>query len=318
MEKQTLFLHISQINPSACTELYKSSMGMESNSTAQSSKHLSGLAAFNPEASDEEDAFSMAPKLAAFEGASVLALGARQDNDQLAAYANCGKQLIKEGKVALVVYGGDRIQYDGSDTQYSAGLADTGLPSKKTAYQLIIEKFVRSQLNAHEAKKSSKKVQKCQILIMTSTEDFIETKNFLKDNNYFGANKSNLILYPQGMIPQVDLDGKIVLGTTHEIQMQPAGSGAIFESICNNEKVREALNKVDYCQIVDITNYCNTILDPVAIGFTHKNELHASIKVFDRSSVPNGFKKEGGLFVVKKKNKIDFVSYSQAKKWNQL
>lgn len=34
--------------------------------------------------------------------------------------------------------------------------------------------------------------------------------------------------------------------------------------------------------------------------------------------MPNGFKKEGGLFVVKKKNKIDFVTYSQAKKWNQL
>ena len=100
--------------------------------------------------------------------------------------------------------------------------------------------------------------------------------------------------------------------------MQPAGSGSIFESICNNEKVKEALNKVEYCQIVDVTNYCNTILDPVAIGFTHKNDLHASMKVFDRSSIPNGFKKEGGLFVVKKKNKIDFVTYSQAKKWNQL
>lgn len=120
------------------------------------------------------------------------------------------------------------------------------------------------------------------------------------------------------MVPQVDLDGKIVLGTTHEIQMQPAGSGAIFESICNNEKVKEALCKVEYCQIVDITNYCNTILDPVAIGFTHKNDLHASVKVFDRSSAPSGFKKEGGLFIVKKKNKIDFVTYSQAKKWNQL
>lgn len=218
----------------------------------------------------------------------------------------------------MVIYGGDRIQYDGSDKQYSAGMADTGLPSKKTPYQILIEKFIRSQMNAHDAKKPSKKVQKCQILLMTSTEDFIETKFFLRENNYFGAKKENFLVYPQGMIPQVDLDGKIVLGTTHEIQMQPPGSGAIFESICNNEKVREALTKVDYCQLVDITNYSNTVLDPVAIGYTHKNDLHASIKVFDRSSVPNGFKKEGGLFIVKKKGKIDFVTYSQAKKWNQL
>jgi UDP-N-acetylglucosamine pyrophosphorylase len=52
---------------------------------------------------------------------------------------------------------------------------------------------------------------------MTSTEDYIETKFFLRENNYFGAKKENFTVYPQGMIPQVDLDGKIVLGTTHEI-----------------------------------------------------------------------------------------------------
>lgn len=71
------------------------------------------------------------------------------------------------------------------------------------------------------------------------------------------------------MVPQVDLDGKIILGTTHEIQMQPAGSGAIFESICNNTKVKEVLGLVEYAQLVDITNFCNTIMDPVSIGFTH-------------------------------------------------
>lgn len=145
---------------------------------------------------------------------------------------------------------------------------------------------------------------------MTSTEDFLDTKFFLKENNYFGANKKNVLVYPQGMVPQVDLDGKIILGTTHEIQMQPAGSGAIFESICNNTKVKEALELVEYAQLVDITNFCNQIMDPISIGFTHQNDLYASMKVFDRSSVPNGYSKEGGLFLVKKKNKIDFVTYA--------
>ena len=31
---------------------------------------------------------------------------------------------------------------------------------------------------------------------MTSTEDFVETKYFLKENNYFGANKKNFMVYP--------------------------------------------------------------------------------------------------------------------------
>jgi hypothetical protein len=37
-------------------------------------------------------------------------------------------------------------------------MADTGLPSKKTSYQILIEKFIRAQMNAHDAKKNSKKI----------------------------------------------------------------------------------------------------------------------------------------------------------------
>jgi hypothetical protein len=34
--------------------------------------------------------------------------------------------------------------------------------------------------------------------------------------------------------------------------MSGAGSGSIFESICNNQKVKEVLKKVKYAQIIDI------------------------------------------------------------------
>lgn len=85
-------------------------------------------------------------------------MASNKQSSQLESYAQAGNKLIKEGKVALVIYGGDRIQYDGSDKQYSAGMADTGLPSKKSAYQILIEKFIRAQMNAHNAKKMSKKV----------------------------------------------------------------------------------------------------------------------------------------------------------------
>jgi hypothetical protein len=43
------------------------------------------------------------------------------------------------------------------------------------------------------------------------------------------------------MVPQVDLDGKIIMKRTSEIQLSPNGSGALFESINNNTKVRETL-----------------------------------------------------------------------------
>lgn len=68
---------------------------------------------------------------------------------ELAAYIETGNKLIKEGKVGLIIYGGDNIQYQDSEKLYSAGMAETGLPSKKSCYQIIIEKFIRAQVNAH-------------------------------------------------------------------------------------------------------------------------------------------------------------------------
>lgn len=100
-------------------------------------KHLSGLAAFQAEASDEEDAFGTAPKLQAFEGATMLSLAAMKaenKTDELEAYIKSGNKLIKEGKIGLIIYGGDRIMYDGSEKPEAGGMADTGLPSKKSPY----------------------------------------------------------------------------------------------------------------------------------------------------------------------------------------
>lgn len=97
--------------------------------------------------------------------------------------------------------------------------------------------------------------------------------------------------------------------------MQPAGSGAIFESICNNKKVQEVLSKIEYTQLVDITNYCNNILDPLMFGYTHDNALHACMKACDK---PTTSADQGGHFIVKKKNKFDLIPYNHVKKWNKL
>ncbi len=43
------------------------------------------------------------------------------------------------------------------------------------------------------------------------------------------------------MMPHVDLDGKIILSMPYQIQMSSAGSGSMFESICNNQIVKDAL-----------------------------------------------------------------------------
>lgn len=56
------------------------------------------------------------------------------------------------------------------------------------------------------------------------------------------------------MMPQVDLDGKIIMKRTSEIQLSPNGSGALFESINSNEKIRDTLKEADYVQVCSLNN----------------------------------------------------------------
>ena len=64
---------------------------------------------------------------------------------------------------------------------------------------------------------------------------------------------------------------------------------------------------MEYAQLVDITNYSNNILDPLMIGYTHDNALHACFKACDKTTTSAD---HGGHFVVKKKNKIDLIPYN--------
>ena len=76
-----------------------------------------------------------------------------------------------------------------------------GLPSGKSVYQILVEKFLRAQQVAHGSKKLTKQAQNCKLLIMASQSNYLETKKIFKDNNYFGASRKNFLFYTQGMVP---------------------------------------------------------------------------------------------------------------------
>jgi len=60
-----------------------------------------------------------------------------------------------------------------------------------------------------------------------------------------------------------DKDGKILLKSPSELQLQSNGNGALFEAINTNREVKECIEKVDYVQVVGVDNVLNRILDPV-------------------------------------------------------
>lgn len=57
--------------------------------------------------------------------------------------------------------------------------------------------------------------------IMTSEFTLAPTEKFLKDNNYFGLEPSNIVMFEQRMIPAVTFDGKVILQSKGKIAMAP-------------------------------------------------------------------------------------------------
>mgnify|MGYP001626781382 CR=1 FL=1 len=73
-------------------------------------------------------------------------------------YKTEGNKLIREGKVGTVILAGgqgSRLGFNGPKGKYNIGL-----PSQKSLFQILTERFFRAQLNAHDMqllKKPSKK-----------------------------------------------------------------------------------------------------------------------------------------------------------------
>lgn len=56
---------------------------------------------------------------------------------------------------------------------------------------------------------------------MTSEYTLCPTENFFKENNYFGLEPSNVVMFEQRMIPAVSFDGKVILEDKGKIAMAP-------------------------------------------------------------------------------------------------
>jgi len=102
-------------------------------------------------------------------------------------------ELIKNGKVSVVILAGGQGSRLGFD--HPKGMYDIGLPSNKSIFQILTERFFRIQMVAHGASKLTPAVQKCKMLVMTSAINHDETVQFYKDNKYFGGQESSFIFF---------------------------------------------------------------------------------------------------------------------------
>lgn len=174
-----------------------------------------------------------------------------------AAYRAKGEKLIKDGKVAaFVVAGGQgsRLGYEGPKGCYAAG-AVTGKP--------LFEMFADALLGAKD-----RYAVDVPWYIMTSPLNHAQTIEFFEVHSYFGLPRDNVVFFPQGVMPSMDIKtGKVLLSDRGVVATNPDGHGgslkALYTSGAIADMQRRGVEAISYFQV---DNPVVNVLDPVFLG----------------------------------------------------
>jgi len=207
-----------------------------------------------------------------------------------------GIKHIKEGKVAafLVAGGqGSRLGFDGPKGKFPVGPV-----SQKTLFHFHAEKIRASEI---------KYGVKIPFLIMTSRDNHEETVEFFREKHFFGLNPQLVHIFPQNMIPSLDLNGKLILSDKNTIFMNPDGHGGSLSALRTSGALQLmesiGIKTISYFQV---DNPLVKIIDPLFIGFHVMEKSDVSSKALMKAY----HEEKTGVFVQFDDGKLGIVEYS--------
>jgi UDP-N-acetylglucosamine/UDP-N-acetylgalactosamine diphosphorylase len=137
------------------------------------------------------------------------------------------------------------------------------------------------QLHAEKIRAIQQKYDTCiPWYIMTSETNDRMTQEFFHSHRFFGLDSRQVCFFTQGMLPAVDLHGKLLMNSKSNIVMSPNGHGgtiiALREKGVLKDMEARGVKNIFYHQV---DNVLIKIADPVFIGYHLKNEAEMSLKI---------------------------------------
>jgi UDP-N-acetylglucosamine/UDP-N-acetylgalactosamine diphosphorylase len=217
-----------------------------------------------------------------------------QKREALAA-AKMGEQLLREGKVGIILVAGGqgtRLGYSGPKGKFPVTPV-----RRKTLFQHHAEKIlaIRRRYGV-----------RIPWYIMTSEANDTETRQFFEENGYFGLPAEDVFFFRQDMIPSVSPGGKLLLERKDRIFTNPNGHGgtlqALFRSGALDDMRKRGIEELFYFQV---DNVLVKICDPVFIGYHVQRCADMSCKIIPKL---DPYEKVGVVGVLN--GKVTVIEYS--------
>ncbi|GMM43965.1 UDP-N-acetylglucosamine diphosphorylase [Pichia kluyveri] len=226
--------------------------------------------------------------------------------EQLLEWESKGLELIKNGKVGIILMAGGQGTRLGSTSP--KGCYDVGLPSHKSLFQIQVERMRKLELLANRDENNHNVLT---LYIMTSGPTRKNTEDFFKENNYFGWNENQIVFFNQGTLPAVDLEGKKLLLAEDKCSLveSPDGNGGLYKALYDNSILEDFKSRgIEHIHMYCIDNILVKVGDPLFIGYSAINNFDVATKVV-RKNEPS---EKVGLIVLDKTNNVPCViEYSE-------
>ena len=232
-----------------------------------------------------------------YEPAPVIGLpSTEEDREERERARMAGEDRIRAGKVAaFVVAGGQgsRLGYEGPKGKFPIGPV-----SGKSLFQIHCEKVMRASRVYHT---------RIPFLVMTSRANHDETVSFFREHKWFGLDESDVYIFPQNMIPSLDMNGKLILETHTGVFKNPDGHGGSLTALRTSGVLEELKARgIDIISYFQVDNPLVRIIDPVFIGFHALRGAEVSSKAVAKANP----EEKVGVFVRYPHGSTGVIEYS--------
>lgn len=207
-----------------------------------------------------------------------------------------GEQLVAEGKVAaFTVAGGQgtRLGWDGPKGSFPA------TPIRRLSLFGCMAEYILNMQKRFDVV--------IPWYIMTSPANDAATRTFFQSQNYFGLDPQQVMLFPQQMMPALDMEtGKVLMSSPDELALSPNGHGGSLKALYTSGAIADMQQRgIEQISYVQVDNPMVRVIDPLFIGLHVMDRCQMSSKMLPKR---DPFEKLGNFCMID--GKMTVIEYS--------